>query len=37
MVLFGQTVAVEAPRLHANVLHRLKRVAATTNTYTVRQ
>jgi len=32
MVLLGQTVSVETPRLYADVLHRLKRVAATITT-----
>ena len=31
MVLLRQTVAIEAPRLDANVLHHLKCVAATTH------
>ena len=30
VVLFGQAVSIEAPRLDADVLHSLKRVAATT-------
>jgi len=31
VVLFGQTVSIEAPRLDADILHSLKRVAATTD------
>ena len=31
VVLLGQAVSIEAPRLDADVLHRLKRVAATTH------
>jgi len=29
VVLFGQTVSIEAPRLQADILHCLERVAAT--------